>query len=70
VRQLPPLFAALTLIMIVRLACGHVAAVPASPYLRVGGWVSCWALMYPSEDSCQTQRKVVGITPGDEEEMT
>lgn len=54
--------------MIVRLACGHVATVPASPYLRAGGWVSCWALMYPSEDSCQTQRKIVGITPGDEEE--
>ena len=42
-----------------RLDCGHTGHT--SNPLRVGIWVSCWALMLPGR-GCQTQRKVVSAT--------
>ena len=48
--------------MTVKLACGHVAQVPDNPHVKPGDWLSCWALMYPSGDCCQTQVKVLEVT--------
>jgi hypothetical protein len=46
--------------MRVRLDCGHVAEVPGNPHIRPGGWLSCWALMWPGS-GCQAQRKVMEV---------
>jgi hypothetical protein len=44
------------------LDCGHIATVPLNPHIKAGAWLSCWALMYPDQ-GCQTQRKVIEVTP-------
>ncbi|MBO0813861.1 MAG: hypothetical protein J2P30_01705 [Actinobacteria bacterium] len=51
---------------LVRLSCGHSGTSAYAP--REGGWVSCWALVYPQE-GCGTQRRIESVTAAGDEQL-